>query len=391
MAKNSNIIYNTMDYDGLGLFTALTDFKKKGLQHNFYIKNKLNQLAQMFKVNGLPDTMPEREIKNMLLTLGFICVTDKDLPGLYAFRANLGGSRNAYYMPRLAIIANPHICINGVIDDEKSYSANLKIDEECIIVRNDSQYQGVIPLCSRYATLLVENDLSIALAEYLTRAQLLMTANDDIEKKSNEVLLKQLVDGELGVMKKNPFTPNPDGTKSIDVLPTSLHTDTLKNLIELEQYLRGSWNIDIGVSAQNNLKHEYISSAETELNDDTLIPNVENMFDNWTDGFAKVNEKYGDKYGFEISVEWNSVWKTRRDRTEQEVTAIEDEVEQLEAETEQIEAETEQIEAETEQVETETEQIEEGGDADGLQTEEGNAGLDDDRSDIREDSGSVSE
>ena len=377
MAKSNNIIYSTMDYDGLGLFTALTDFKQKGIQHNFYIKNKLNQLAQMFKLNGLPATLPEREIKNMLLTLGFICVTDKDLPALYAFRANLGGGRNAYYMPRLAIVANPHICINGIIDDDKSYSANLKVDEECIIVRNDSQYQGVIPLCSRYATLLAENDLSIILAEYLTRAQLLMTANDDVEKKSNDVLLKQLVNGEIGVMKKNPFTPNPDGSKSVDVLPTSLHTDTLKNLIELEQYLRGSWDIDIGISAQNNFKHEYISSAETELNDDSLIPNIENMFDNWSEGFAKVNEKYGDKYGFEISVEWNSVWKTRRELNDIDV--------------ENVKAETEQIEAETDQIEAETENIEEEGNPDGLQAKKGDANMDDNGGDIRTDSGTISD
>lgn len=62
-----------------------------------YISYQLLKCMRAFKISGLPETMPEREIKLMLFTNGFISVSEvvpqnTDFPtGLYAVIGGLGG------------------------------------------------------------------------------------------------------------------------------------------------------------------------------------------------------------------------------------------------------------------------------------------------------------
>ena len=57
------------------------------------------------------------------------------------------------------------------------------------------------------------------------------------------------------------------------------------------------------------MKRESLNSVESQLNDDALLPLVNNMLQCRIDGFNKVNEKYGTN----ITVELNSSWKSNAD------------------------------------------------------------------------------
>jgi hypothetical protein len=53
------------------------------------------------------------------------------------------------------------------------------------------------------------------------------------------------------------------------------------------------------------MKRESINSGESQLNNDALLPLVDNMLKCRQDGFDKVNKKYGTN----IKVELNSSWQ----------------------------------------------------------------------------------
>src|SRR5699024_741094 len=82
---------------------------------------------------------------------------------------------------------------------------------------------------------------------------------------------------------------------------------SISDLIELQQYLKASMYNEIGLNANYNMKRERLNSAEVEMNSDNLYPLVDNMLEHRRIALEQINEKYGT----EISVEFNSSWDYR--------------------------------------------------------------------------------
>ena len=292
-------------YFGCG-FGKFVDFSDKQASVMQYVSYMLNRTQTMFKYVGLPDSLPQRNLELMLQTNGFVAIPIPDkvpaLKGeLYAFAegASLGGERDVYYMPTICNIASPAL----------NWSASLKIGEECIVIPNDSLYIGLLPMFSRYASMLAENDITIRLADINARIINLLTAPDDRTRKSAEQYLKDVENGKLGVIADNTFL---EGIKS-QPYASSGNTNNITQLIELRQYLKASWFNDVGLNANYNMKRESINSEEAQLNDDALLPLTLDMLNMRKIGFDIVNRVCG----YNIGVELNASWKVRQDEQEQ--------------------------------------------------------------------------
>ena len=289
------------------------DFKNKSSNIDNMLRYMLRRSTQMFKYNGLPDSIPKYILELYLQTNGNVCFY-KHNEKLYVFTGSMGGELNEYYLPTIYTIANPFL----------NLTKNLVIDEECVIVANDSCYQGMLPQFKKYATGLVENELSMNIASINSRIISLISASDDRTLKSAEAYVKHIYDGDLSVVSEDAFL---DGIK---VQPYAKATnDTLSKLIEYNQYLKASWFNDIGLNANYNMKREAINSNESQLNDDMLFPTVDDMLERRQEGIEKVNKMYGTN----ITVELNSSWRYNVDeinnsvQTENEIEVIDNEVE----------------------------------------------------------------
>lgn len=283
-----------------GLYPALKKFRVSNKDEAIrgYIFYMLDRLAQMFTYKGLPDTIPQRELELLLLVNGFACITEVPDQGLYAFYGGLGGVPDAYYMPTECIIDNPFLKFNKI----------AKINKDCIIVRNDNMYRGVIPLCTRYAELLSESDITFRVTSINTRISSLLSANDDIAKASAEKYLKDIEEGKLGVIAGTMLT---EGIK----LQPGANTQTIyTEQIEYNNYLRACWFNELGLQANANMKRERLNIDEVQLSVKGILPLVENMLQERQNGLDAVNKMFGTN----ISVEFNGVWKD----TEEEVQDI---------------------------------------------------------------------
>ena len=262
------------------------DVKKKlGEQHVFYM---LDRTQVMFDYEGLPETIPARNLEIMLQLNGNVFFTDVD-GKKYVFTGGLGGERDVYYEPTIYTIANPALKI----------SKQLKIDEEGILIRNDSYGVGLLPIFQKYAALLAENEITMRLADINSRIMFLLSAADDRTKSSAEKFLSDVESGKLGVISDNAFL------ESLKALPTATQNSVrLTDLIEFEQYLRAGWFNDLGINANYNMKRESISPDEAQLNDDALLPFVDDMLEMRRIGLEKVN----NMYGLDIKVNLASSW-----------------------------------------------------------------------------------
>lgn len=279
------------------------DFSDKGHvvgQHIFYM---LNRTQSMFKWNGLPSSIPQRILELFLQINGHVCFYHVE-GSLYVFTGGLGGKPDVYYRPTVYTIANPGLDI----------SRNLEINKDCIVMSNDSLYMGLIPLFSRYSTMISETELSMKLALVNSRTVSLISAGDDRTKASAEKYLEDLEKGKLGVIAENQFL---DGIRS-QPYAQGAHSNILTNLIEVLQYNKASLFNEIGLNANYNMKRESINSGESQLNNDALLPLVDDMLNCRKYAANKVN----DMFGTSITVDFASSWEDNLEEIEAEQNAI---------------------------------------------------------------------
>ena len=263
-----------------------------------HIEYMLNRTQSMFNWSGLPDTIPQRSLELMLQCGG--CVAFYSVNGeLYVFNGGLGGEPNPYYMPTIFTIANPALKL----------SVSAKIDVDCVVIPSDSMYKGLIPLFKRYSALMTENELSIYTSLINSRIPALISSDNDSTTKSAQKYIEDIKDGKLGVIASQTFF---DGIKTQPYGATS-NTNILTNLIEMMQYTKASWYNELGLNANYNMKRESINSGESQLNNDALLPLIDDMLKCRKDGVEKVNKMFGTS----ISVSLASAWEDNQIELEQ--------------------------------------------------------------------------
>lgn len=339
--------------------TAVTEF----------IANTLAKTQSMFEYEGLPDSIPQKELERLLQTTGNAFVTSVD-EVLYALSGCKGGEPDVYGRATLYTVANPALKLNKTYD----------IQKDGVLIENDSNGESLLPLIGRYAVVHTDGLISLNTASILTRITMLISASDDKTKQSADEFLRKIQDGEFSIIGENAFFKG----VNMQTAPTT-NSVYITQLIELIQYYKASMYNELGLNANYNMKRERLNLGEVSMNVDVLLPYVDNMLKERQNAVEKINEMFGT----EISVKLASSWGLERDNynalaadleTAKENPEATEEPEPTEETTETDGNDTETTETETEQTETtETEETKEtdGNDTETEQTEETEENKDD--------------
>lgn len=308
------------------------NFKNKRKLIRQYVFEKENEIIEMIKINGLPETIPERAIKLQLINAGHVCVAAVNGENLmntksgllYSFVGGFSGIWNAYYFPTEYVVNNPYL----------NFNKTLKIDEDCIIIKNDSLMLGLQPIISKYSSLIAEVDISIRMATINSRTMTAFTGVDDRQLESCRNFFRKLEEGELDVLADGDFAEMLNNHIKSIPFNTSTGNAIIKDLIELRQYLVARMNHDLGLNENFNMKREALNAAETGVNEDSLEPRIDNIFDNWKEGFDKVN----DMFGTDISIELSSAWKKQDEKNDLKIDMMEAQIDQTDPEPKSEEA-----------------------------------------------------
>ena len=291
--------------------------KDKELSSKNYIHYMVIRLQKMFKYTNLPDSIPREMLEYYLLVNGSCFITKHEDGNLYALLGSFGGEPDAYYRPTRYVVANPAL----------KMSKDFDINNDGVLIRNDSIWVGLYPLMARYASLMAENILTLRSADVMLRVIAMLTAPDDKTRIAAEAYLKKLENGEFGVIAENRFF---EGVKMQS--PPSNNGSYLTQFIELHQYLKGSFYNEIGLNANFNMKREALGDGESSLNEDSLMPLCDEMLRCRQEDFDKVNEMFGT----DIKVEFDSSWAQNIIETELKLDQMRAEASQLAEETEEI-------------------------------------------------------
>lgn len=309
MSKLTNITQPYVYTGVYGLVTNPVDIRDKEKGVELYVKMALCRTQQMFVYLNLPDTIPQRSMELFIQTGGSCCVA-KHKGKLYAFFGTMGGEPNEYYMPTKYIVANPFL----------NFSKEFTIHEDCVVIPNDAMYMGLMPLFRRYATQLVENDITMLVADINSRIAALLTGNTDRDIASAKEYIKKVWDGELGIAMSTPMM---EGIKTQPYGETS--SKLLTDLVELQQYYKASMFNDIGLNSNYNMKRETIVSAEIEMNADALFPFVDNMLYCRELAVEEINKMFGTEIEVHLASSWEQL------KNDREITTIIEQAEALSA------------------------------------------------------------
>lgn len=277
MANNSNLPSFDFEY--------CTD-KQKVFEH--YCKYMFTRTQSMFVYKGLPDTIPVQWLEQYLQRNGSCCIAEVE-GKLYALLGNAGGEYDEYYQPTKYIVANPWL----------NLSKTFTIGEDCVFCRNDYDALGLNPLICRYAGLMTENLLTVRLADINMRMMNLLSAPDDNTLQSTKQYLSDLEDGKLGVVGETPFF------EGLKLQSKNLGSgDYMIQFIELQQYLKGSLYNELGINANFNMKREALSGQELAMNDDALMPLIDDMLKQRRAMCDNLNQMFG----LNVSVDYGSTW-----------------------------------------------------------------------------------
>ena len=293
-------------YGGIDYHSSY-DYQDKERNVSNYVKYMFTRSVTMFHYTGLPETIPQEELEKLLQFNGYCCIAEVD-GSLYALNGSLGGEGDAYNRPTTCTVANPALKL----------SKTFKIDEDCIIINSDSMYMGLAPLFEKYCTMLNESDITIILATINKRIQMLISANDDNTVESAKQFIKDIENGKLGVVAETKLFD------SLKVNNTANNNNVnLKDLFEMNNYLKASMYNEIGLGSNNNMKREQLTVSEIESNTDSYYPLVDNMLMCRRKALDKINEMFGT----DIQVEFNSSWDYRYKNGEPVDTLKDDEEE----------------------------------------------------------------
>lgn len=335
--------------------TAVTEF----------IANTLAKTQSMFEYEGLPDSIPQKELERLLQTTGNAFVTSVD-GVLYALSGGKGGEPDVYGRATLYTVANPALKLNKTYD----------IQKDGVLIENDSNGESLLPLIGRYAVLHTDGLISLNTASILTRITMLISASDDKTKQSADEFLLKIQDGEFSIIGENAFFKG----VNMQTAPTT-NSVYITQLIELIQYYKASMYNELGLNANYNMKRERLNLGEVSMNVDVLLPYVDNMLKERQNAVEKINAMFDT----EISVKLASSWGLERDNYNALAADLEtakenpdptdepDPTEEPQETTGTDGNDTETTETETEQTETtETEETKEtdGNDTETEETEE---------------------
>ena len=356
--KRKDNIYKLYQQQVRDKDTAVTEF----------MANTLAKTQSMFEYEGLPDSIPQKELERLLQITGNAFVTSVD-GVLYALSGGKGGEPDVYGRATLYTVANPALKLNKTYD----------IQKDGVLIENDSNGESLLPLIGRYAVLHTDGLISLNTASILTRITMLISASDDKTKQSADEFLRKIQDGEFSIIGENAFFKG----VNMQTAPTT-NSVYITQLIELIQYYKASMYNELGLNANYNMKRERLNLGEVSMNVDVLLPYVDNMLKERQNAVEKINAMFDT----EISVKLSSSWGLERDNYNALAADLETAAENTEP-TEEPEPteetqettgtdgnDTETTETETEQTETtettETEETEEtdGNDTETEQTEE---------------------
>lgn len=240
----------------------------------YYVRALFRKAMSIYEFKNIPENWDFDYFLSILLSQGFITVTDTAL-GVVPLRCGISGI-NVYNHPTTVIIANPVL-------------GNLErtIDEDCTLIKIAYDYRGIMDIVYRYATLLSECDSSISVNLMNSKVAFIGLVESKAQANSMKAMYDMISKGEPAVFVKGSQI-NSD---------TILYNHVKENFVAgdiqiLKRKIMSEFLTEIGVNNANTDKKERLTDNEVEANDSEIQLNAGYWLENIREGLEKTNKMF---------------------------------------------------------------------------------------------------
>lgn len=250
----------------------------------------LNKTLSMFKYSNLPDTLPELELEKILQLNGICWITE--------YNGSIVALPITLLHDKVDVYGN---ALQGNVyypDVRTTELVNLK---DGVLMINDKLGIGLTPIFNKYSSLINESEITLTITNMWKRTEKVFTANDDSTSESVKNYLKQVENGELGVIISSLLYD------SLNVTTSNVQGSSIHDLIEYDNYINSKFYNEIGLFINNNMKKERLITDEVTSNMNVVYPLVDNMLQSRREKLKLINEMFD----LNIEVEFTSSWDYR--------------------------------------------------------------------------------
>lgn len=267
---------------------------------NYWFNKLLGYCMGMFEYEGLPDSLPARQIEINLLLTGH-CTIFRDDDDLVTCGTTLY-DYDKYYDPTRGVFAQPKLKSKTLYLQGESKNAvviyNSDLQNNVLYFPTDG---GLLTFISRYARRLADIESTENIYSVNMRLSAFPVGGDDSIIASIKKFFSQLALGRREVIADNAIIQQ---FRTVDVVKGTT-SDKLNDIIQardkvLEQFFR-----DIGVKFFADNKRAQMTDEEVECNDQMLIISPDEMLRKSKEGIEKVNSFFGAKISVKLNDKFN--------------------------------------------------------------------------------------
>ena len=274
---------------------AFTSYNQPGTVHTqntvlvgYFRRYLLQKAMSVFKWK-LPDTWQRNYFLFVLYCWGYIAILETDRFGVIPQQCGLRGY-NVFYQPTHVIVTNP--LLKGIREP--------RIGEECVLMKLQPDYGGIMDLVNFYAEELALCSEAVSVNLLNSKLSYVFTAQNKSTAESFKMIFDKIASGQPAVVQDKNLLGD-DGKPAWQAFNQDLKTtyiagDVLSDMRKIE----AMFCTDIGLPNANTDKRERLISNEVNAN------NVETFSraDMWLEELKRSCEEARDMFGIELDVDW---------------------------------------------------------------------------------------
>ena len=230
----------------------------------YYRKYLFQKLLSTFKWT-IPDLWSRDYFQYVLFGWGFIAIFDSSVDGFGVIPQRCGISGyNLFYQPRRVIVNNPLL----------PNTREMTINEDCVVLKVNANYTGVLDIIDYYAVKLAMITADIESNLINSKLSYLFTVKNQTCANAVKKLYDQIAQGNPSVVIDKDLR-NDDGSSNWEVFQQNLSSNYIvSDLLEDMRKVENDFCCKVGIPTTNSEKRERMGEAEVTRNDietDTLM------------------------------------------------------------------------------------------------------------------------
>lgn len=253
---------------------------------DFWYYKLLNYCLGIYSYEGLPESLPGREIlMNLILTGHAVIFEDKG--ELVTTRTQIY-QYDRYYRPTEATFGNVKMFSKKLIFGKNSEIVYLTRISGNVLTQQDVD-SGLSTFIKRYARLLADIESTLDIYTVNCRYTAYPVASNDQTRASLDNFYNSIELGEKAVVTDNIII---DAFRNIDIVGAR-GGDRINDFIIARDKVLATFFREIGIKFQQEQKKAQLTEEEVEADEQLLLLNVRDMLEVQQEGLDRVNRHFG--------------------------------------------------------------------------------------------------